>query len=74
MVPLPLIYGEFDTGSVAINGYLGITSASNTLLLLGTTLTTGGAGFQLVPNGGSWFFKGTQDNGFKIRMPPIART
>jgi hypothetical protein len=64
----PLIYGEFDTRSVAINGFLGITSAANTLLSLATTSTTGGAGFQFsVPNGGIWYFKGTQDNGFKIR-------
>jgi hypothetical protein len=47
---------------------LGIVGSANTLLSLTTTSTTGGAGFQLsVPTGGIWYFKGTQDNGFKIR-------
>jgi hypothetical protein len=64
----PLIYGEFDTRSVTINGLLGITGSANALLSLDTTSTTGGAGFQFsVPTGGLWFFKGTQNNGFKIR-------
>jgi hypothetical protein len=47
---------------------LSIVGSANTLLSLGSTSTTGGAGFQfLVPTGGNWFFKGTQTNGFKIR-------
>jgi hypothetical protein len=67
-VPYPLIYGEFDTRVVSINGWLGITGPANTLLSLVTTSTTGGAGFEFtVPTGGNWYFKGTATNGFKIR-------
>ena len=48
---------------------LHINSATGgTLLQLNTTSPTGGAGLNFaVPTGGSWNFKATQDNGFKIR-------
>lgn len=45
-----------------------LSSDRGNLFTIGTTSATGGAGFQFnVPTGGSWNFKGTQDNGFKIR-------
>ncbi len=50
----------------------GITNISSpiagNLLVMATTNPVGGAGFQFnVPSGGSWNFKATGDNGFKIR-------
>ena len=45
-----------------------ISTTGGTLLQLNTTSPTGGAGLNFaVPTGGSWNFKATQDNGFKIK-------
>jgi hypothetical protein len=61
---LPLV----GIGTAAPLFPVSVVGSGNTILSLATTSTTGGAGFQLsVPTGGIWYFKGTEDNGFKIR-------
>ena len=63
-----------DTGLVGIGtptpgSPLSIVSPSaGNLFSIETTAAVGGAGFEFkVPTGGNWYFKGTMDNGFKIR-------
>ncbi len=63
-----------DTGNTGIGtptptAPLSIVSpGGGNLFTIATTAPVGGAGFQFnVPSGGSWNFKATGDNGFKIR-------
>ena len=52
-----------DTGVTTI-----VSSGAGNLIQMSTTSSSGGAGFSFaVPTGGDWYFKATQDNGFKIR-------
>ena len=58
-----------DTGITSI-----VSPIAGNLLEMQTTNAVGGAGFQFnVPTGGSWNFKATMDNGFKIRDAANAR-
>ena len=59
--------GNVGIGTSTPTSPLTVISATGNLLQLSTTSSIGGGGFISVPTGGNWYFKGTQDNGFKIR-------
>ncbi len=67
-----IVKDSTGTTSVFVVQDTGVTNIASpiagNLLMMATTNPVGGAGFQFnVPSGGSWNFKATGDNGFKIR-------